>query len=228
MSWNKIRNLFYKIIYHFARYVAKIKINNNFIRTIDIDWERKCEISSPEFLKLAKSTAILFVMGWQFEDKKNIKGKHGNVIRDYFQPLNKHQKNIDLLIEGARKNADVLVGVHIRHGDYKTFRDGKYFYDLSIYENIMKNVMNNFTGKKIKFLICSNAAQPIENFHGLDICLGTGHPVEDMYTFSKCDYILGPPSTYTMWASFYGNVPLYMIENPKASFTINDFKVFNY
>src|SRR3972149_8747271 len=83
MPLNKIRKLFYKIIYHFARCISKLSVTINFMRTIDIDWEKKCEINSPEFIKSAKKTSVLFVMGWQFEDKNNLMRKHSNIIKKY-------------------------------------------------------------------------------------------------------------------------------------------------
>jgi hypothetical protein len=30
----------------------------------------------------------------------------------------------------------------------------------------------------------------------------------DLYSLARCDYVFGPPSTYSQWASFYGNKPL--------------------
>jgi len=33
----------------------------------------------------------------------------------------------------------------------------------------------------------------------------------DLYALAKCDYILGPLSSYSQWASFYGNKPLYQL-----------------
>ena len=33
------------------------------------------------------------------------------------------------------------------------------------------------------------------------------HPVSAMHAMSLCDYILGPPSTFSGWASFMGRVP---------------------
>jgi len=37
--------------------------------------------------------------------------------------------------------------------------------------------------------------------------------VEDLYALAECDYIIGPPSTYTLWASFYGDTPLWFMEH---------------
>lgn len=50
--------------------------------------------------------------------------------------------------------------------------------------------------------------------------------IEDMYSLAECDYIIGPPSTYTMWASFYGEVPLYMVDNPSLKPVLSDFKFY--
>ena len=52
-----------------------------------------------------------------------------------------------------------------------------------------------------------------EAFPSFDVVLGNGQIVEDMYAFAACDYIVGPPSTYTGWASFYGDKGLYFIRN---------------
>jgi len=49
--------------------------------------------------------------------------------------------------------------------------------------------------------------------------------ITDMYSLAKADYIIGPPSTFTMWASFYGSVPLLVIDNRKENILLSDFKI---
>ena len=61
-------------------------------------------------------------------------------------------------------------------------------------------------------LVCSNASPPASAFAGCDVSAGIGHLVEDLYALARCDYLVGPPSTYTAWASFYGQVPLCHLE----------------
>lgn len=46
---------------------------------------------------------------------------------------------------------------------------------------------------------------------------------EDLFSLSKADYIIGPPSTFSAWASLYGTVPLYFIESSNSDFKIPDF-----
>jgi len=63
-------------------------------------------------------------------------------------------------------------------------------------------------------------------FTGIKTHFGTGHFIEDLYTLASCDYIIGPPSTFTMWASFYGRVPLYKIIDRNKLQEIDDFTYF--
>ena len=89
----------------------------------------------------------------------------------------------------------------------------------------MQRITSLFPQKKVAFLICSNTKVNAESFPGMSVIKGTNHELEDLYAFSKCDYLAGPPSTYTMWASFYGDVPLYQMHDPNSAFSIEDFKI---
>ena len=44
----------------------------------------------------------------------------------------------------------------------------------------------------------------------MDWTPGPGTEIGDLYSLAACDYIIGPPSTYTQWASFYGQVPRFV------------------
>jgi len=50
----------------------------------------------------------------------------------------------------------------------------------------------------------------------LQVGIGAGSAVGDMCALAKCDYIFGPLSTFSMWASFYGNKPLFLIHDSKV------------
>ncbi|MCS6783545.1 MAG: hypothetical protein NZ482_10320, partial [Gloeomargarita sp. SKYG98] len=49
------------------------------------------------------------------------------------------------------------------------------------------------------------------HFSGLPVHWGTGHIIEDLYGLAECDYLIATPSTYSGWASFYGQVPIYFL-----------------
>jgi len=143
--------------------------------------------------------------------------KHSDEIKRYFEPVDSIQTNVKRLIDKSRKQGDILIGLHIRRGDYKKYCGGKYYYSIKDYTTKMHDAERLFNGKRVSFLICSNNIWRSNGnlFDGHSITFGTHHLVEDMYSLAQCDYIIGPPSTYSMWASFYGNVPIYIIKNIK-------------
>lgn len=46
---------------------------------------------------------------------------------------------------------------------------------------------------------------------------------EDHSLMSMCDYLIGPPSTFTSWSSFIGNVPTYHIKDKYKKIELSDF-----
>jgi hypothetical protein len=209
------RRLFFQFNYYLARLLVRSRIKTRLLSAVAIDWEEEVRLDRPEFVSLAARTTLLFVQGWQFRDRANF-NTHAAEIKAYFEPLDVFQHNVERLIESARASCDLLVGVHIRHGDYKNYLDGKYFYEVDEYVRVMEKVERLHPDKRVGFLICSNARQREDAFARFNFTFGNDHLIEDMYSFAKCDLLLGPPSTYTLWASFYGRVPLYMIEDINA------------
>ena len=47
--------------------------------------------------------------------------------------------------------------------------------------------------------------------------------ITDLYALSRCDLIIGSPSSYSQWASFYGDVPLCLILRDKMNIIIDSF-----
>lgn len=116
------------------------------------------------------------------------------------------------------KNYDIKVGVHIRRGDYRGWNNGKYYYDDEVYNDKIEQFANLFKNKKILFILFSNEKVTLKPKQDYIISKCSWH--EDHYLLSLCDYIIGAPSTFTIWASFIGNVPLMHIydKNDKVDF----------
>jgi hypothetical protein len=206
------RKIFFSFNYYLTRLLVRSGINTRLVRAIALDWDEQVRLDSPDFLARARSTRLLFAQGWLFRDGTNF-NKQADAIRAFFEPLEVFQHNVERLIRSAREDCDLLVGVHIRHGDYKRFLDGKYFYEVHEYARLMEKVEEMHPNRRVKFLICSNVKQSAADFTRFNFIFGNDHLIEDVYSFARCDLLVGPPSTYTMWAAFYGHVPLYMIED---------------
>lgn len=184
------------------------------------------DMAQPEFVSARQGSDFLFAKGWLFRDSANF-GKHGDLLRRFFTPGDDYLRRIDALLLRARRDCDHLVGIHIRQGDYKKWLKGKYFFTTETYAGLMRRYAESLPGKRVRFLICSNAPQDEKLFDGLDYIMGNNHPLEDLYSFARCDFLVGPPSTYTLWASFYGQVPLYVVENPQEPVREEKSLVFN-
>ena len=194
------------------------------LRVLDIGWHDVCDLDGAEFLALARRRGVLLAKGWQFRARRTLP-QHAQALRDFFAPVATHRIAIARLLEQVRCTADVVVGVHVRHGDYRQFLGGRFFYATSAYAALLRRLTERFAGRRVAYLVCSNAPQPAAAFDGLDVTFGSGHSVEDLYALAGCDYLVGPPSTYTMWASFYGQVPLHILVDPDTTPALTEFGV---
>jgi len=183
---------------------------------IQIGEKEKCWLDAApdgrDIARLAKGGVIL-LNGLYFLNRDGL-GGHSQLLRDFFRPAPAVEETVRRFVCEARQGADVLVGMHIRQGDYKTHGAGKYYFSTEEYTGLMVQVKNLFEGKRVRFVVCSDTPQAGGAFGGLDTAPGPGRSIEDLYVLAACDYIAGVPSTFSMWASFYGGVPRYE-HNPR-------------
>lgn len=175
---------------------------------------------------LLKSTpSIDFINKPEKSKKSEYFIKNSQTLKTLFTPDISITKYVENVIYNKKVNFDVIVGIHIRLGDYKTYMNGKYYYSLKEYNIIMKKMQDLLPNKKVAFFISSNE---FIDFSVFDTCscfsLPKSSAIKDLYGLGLTDYILGPPSTFSGWASFYGKVPLYFIENTKEEFSIKSFR----
>ena len=133
--------------------------------------------------------------------------KYSGRLKDFFRPSKRIEDKVSACINEARNGIDVLVGVHIRQGDYQHHDNGMLFYETNEYVHLMHSVQRLFPAKRLRFLVCSNVPQGGRISDELNWCIGPGTEIGDLYALANCDYIIGAPSSYTQWASFYGDVP---------------------
>lgn len=208
-----VRRLLYKASYYLARLLVRARLESKYAKAVALEWEEELDLSAPAFLETARRHRLIFFQGWQFRDPKSLK-KHAAAVRSFLRPVAELEKKIAALVASARTQGDVLIGLHMRRGDYRTFMGGQYFYEPDVYASVCEKIKELFPGRSVVFIVCSDEPLDKTVFSRLNYTPGGGHFVEDMYTLAECDYIVGPPSTYTMWASFYGAAPLYMLRDP--------------
>jgi hypothetical protein len=125
-----------------------------------------------------------------------------------------------------KKSPGLIIGVHIRRGDYISWFNGKYYYQDSDYIKIMKEILQ-VAFPEAYFVICSDENIEHANFTDLGnkVEFSGLNFIQDLILLSECDMIIGPPSTFNAYASFIGEKPLYTIKDPQKKIYKNDFIV---
>lgn len=128
----------------------------------------------------------------------------------HYHPRYFHQAsafNIEL-----RKGCDLLIGVHARRGDYATHRQGCWFYTPANYLRWIDQAaiaMRQSRDQRIHFVVCSNEPGFLELTGRVDVTVSRlGSAAADQILLSMCDLIMGPPSTFSVWAAFLSNTRL--------------------
>ncbi len=130
----------------------------------------------------------------------------------------------------------IKLGVHIRRGDYKEWKEGVYFYSDEVYVKYISAFATLFPDQTIDVFLASNDPnisgfvfqKMVDNPH-VRIHQFSGNAVEDLYMLSVCDYLIGPPSTYSLVASMYKDVPLYRMDKAAIeAMELDSFRRFDY
>ena len=169
-----------------------------------------------------------FKKGWDTMNDTRYIEQTKKELQLIFRPRKEIDEKAKSMIENLRKTSDIVIGIHIRHGDYKTFYNGRFYYSLHEYHQIMLKIQQLYSEKKVVFFISSNESFPLDQFSGCLCYRFEKEPsgdILDLYTLSKCDRIVGPWSTYSRWASFIGEIPLCYLKGRNMSINHNSFSI---
>ncbi len=136
--------------------------------------------------------------------------KHANILRSFFSPAKEIQRSVDAKIGIARRGTDVLIGAHLRQGDYRFHDQGMLYYETEEYVRLLQRVVGLFPGRKVRILLCSDIEHSVSEFSPLECVFASGTEAEDLYELANTDFIVGPPSSFSQWASFFGSVPRFV------------------
>lgn len=169
-----------------------------------------------------------FKKGWDTMQDYRYINHTKKELQHIFCPKKDITDRAEALISEIREQADIVIGVHIRHGDYKIWRNGRHYYTLEEFHHFMLMTKELFNKKRVSFFISSNEEFSLEVFTDCT-CFRfnneTSGDILDLHTLSLCDRIIGPWSTYSRWASFIGEVPLCFIKDRNQIIQHKDFSI---
>ncbi len=194
--WDKVNNFFLSILSKFIKYLtAKDQI---------------C-------FYLNEKNYIKIVNGWGFRENKLTKKYHKELKEIYTFNKKNLKRKAKLLVnylEKLKKTGKYLIGLHIRRNDYKLWNDGKFYFSDEFYEFVVKKIRLDFVNKNKDPFIVLVSDEKISSKIGVDF-ISYGSWKEDQIILQSCDILIGPPSTFTMWASYISQVPLIKLTSNK-------------
>ena len=139
------------------------------------------------------------------------------IVRELFLPNRGIREKVDAVFSEYKDCGCFIIGIHVRRGDYKTWQGGRYYYSFETYRGIMNQLKQLYPEKSVCFYIASDEQVPFDSFEDLPcIRIEKANAATDLYALSLCDRLVGPPSTFSRWASFVNRVPLYFIFDKDA------------
>lgn len=165
----------------------------------------------------------IIITSWLFRFYSGVK-QHDKYLRGQLLFEEKIVNKVNIQISEIKKtfNKHTLIGIHVRRGDYIRWLNGIHYYDLNFYYLKMSELSKNFSN--CLFIICSNEIVNFSNIENLKMYYTNGLAIEDLCFLSQCDYILGPPSTFSGWAAFMGNKLIHFLNNQDEQILLSSFQ----
>ena len=110
-------------------------------RVIRICGEESCDLAGEEFVSAAHCKRHVLASDGLFRSEPLFQ-KQASVVRRHFALPEANRNSVNRLIGGLRNGADIVGDIHIRHGDYASFMDGRYFYSLEQYAIVMRRIVD--------------------------------------------------------------------------------------
>lgn len=156
---------------------------------------------------------VIFLNGWLYRNTKGLE-KYREEVMHKFRPAPEYALKIDEFWNSLDEDS-YKIGVHIRRTDYKQHLNGRYYFELDRYISEMRKIAKRHKGNKITFLVFSDEPRTqaeFSEFKDAKVVLSNNLFIVDLFLLSKCHELLGPPSTFTQFASWYGQNQLNVIE----------------
>ena len=202
-------------MYLFAKYAAALRI----LPTASFKYEN-CDVEALEKKMLSHRNIV--VSGW-YARWYDLFLKYRNEICDIFEIDERYTSVVKTKMieaESNRKNV-IRLGVHIRRGDYAIWKNGIYCYDNDTYINYIQSFASLYPESEVHVYLSTNDPGVSVDYYqsqlpAIVIHLLAGSPPEDLFMLSECDYVMGPPSTFSLVAVMYRDIPLCRMDTVSA------------
>ena len=137
-------------------------------------------------------------------------------------------------VMSSEAETSLALGVHIRRGDYAEWQNGQYYFDDAVYAAHINRFAELHPDQTIHVFLSTNDNQVLAEAYQqacpkVVIHHFKGSAPEDLFMLSECDYLIGPPSTFSLVAAMYRDIPLYRMDvADEQQMTPESFRLFDY
>lgn len=212
------------LMYLIGKYGGKTHI----LPTIHYDLTQSGKEEKERFV-LSHNNVIIEGWGLRYYD---LFIKHIAEIRSLFRFKPEIESKVHEMINGD--NATLRIGVHVRRGDYKTFMNGRFYFDDKAFLHYIKETIRLFGNQENTVVyVCGNDPNLNRKLYtdalgGITVKFPSGNPGEDLCLLSHCNYLIGPASSFSLIATMYNKAKLCWMSKPNISLRADDFKPFEY
>lgn len=220
-------------MYLFAKYMAALKL----LPTASFKHD-DCDYDALEQMMLRHKNIV--VSGW-FVRYYDLFLKYRSEICDIFSINESICDPVREQMQECEEDGDNILrlGVHIRRGDYAKWKGGIYCYSDERYAKFISAFARLFPQKDIHVYLSTNdpavteekyaALTSADSKEDLQIHNLHGSAAGDLFMLSECDYVIGPPSTFSLVGTMYRDIPLCRMDTAEPeTLTVENFRPFDY
>ncbi|MCB0507132.1 MAG: hypothetical protein KDD21_02415 [Bacteroidetes bacterium] len=136
-------------------------------------------------------------------------------LRQHIQVATIYKQAIETEINKLRNQFKTIIAIHIRRTDFKTFKDGKYFFNEDTYKKNLQELIKilNLNPKKIAIYLCADEKIDSSVFSDYTIIYEVRTMINDFLLLMHADYIISSKSIFSTCASLLGNNLIVQISN---------------
>lgn len=180
------------------------------------------EADYSEFERLMLNRRLVFVEGWAYRNKPLARK-----YRDFYRrSLYEAKPPVDP--RSILATDKINIAVHVRRcSDYAVWHEGKYVYADAVYISAIEQILSLIGAKARIAVFTDDSSLNRGVFQAAfdEVIFPGSTPNADHYLMSHCDYIVGPPSTFSMWASYIGQTKYCHIGSPNDVITRDSFGI---
>ena len=204
---NKYFRLAYKIG---TKIITKFRSN----QVLSSENTSNCVFYLPPSKELSRRANDIYFLGWLFRNPIGIEKYRPDIIQA-FKPIKKIEDRKNQIISSLKNKYQNIIGLHIRQGDYKKFRNGQYLIDQKRVAQICSEYLQskNLNKKETVFLITSDGPIDPHLFSDLETHISQENAITDLFLLASTFAIIGSDSSFGHFASWYGNIPHIVLKN---------------